>query len=184
MEIETKINQKYELVKIPEGMYQATLKEIKDGGKKTFAVKNKDGTTAKNDDGTDQTKEVKKLLFLFEVSYNPALTPVRLAFGCYPPATEENKLGQALLAMGIKIDGKPLSSEALLGKMAKVTVENYKRKVKDEFGAERIFDYFTEAYRELKAQCPAVEIFGSSIGRVKEVVMVNRKNKETKHDTN
>lgn len=56
--------------------------------------------------------------------------------------------------------------------------------LKDEFGAERVFDYFSEAYRELKAQCPIVEMFGSNVGRVKEVVMIDRKNKETKHNTN
>ena len=54
--------------------------------------------------------------------------------------------------------------------------------LKDEFDCERVFDFYTEAYRILKAKCSAVEMFGHSVGRVKEVVMVDRKNKDTKND--
>lgn len=46
--------------------------------------------------------------------------------------------------------------------------------VKDEFGTDLIFDYFTTAHRELEAQCKGLKIYGSAIGRVKEVEMINR----------
>ncbi|MEQ1676614.1 MAG: hypothetical protein ABL876_07935 [Chitinophagaceae bacterium] len=47
--------------------------------------------------------------------------------------------------------------------------------LKDEFGCEVLFDYYAAAYRELETKCPALRIFGSKIGRVKEVEMINRK---------
>ena len=55
--------------------------------------------------------------------------------------------------------------------------------LKDESGCERMFDYYTQAYRELKAKCPATEMFGHNVGRVKEVVMIERKNKDTRNGT-
>lgn len=56
--------------------------------------------------------------------------------------------------------------------------------LKDEIGCEMIFDFYSEAYRMLKAKCPAIEMFGHNVGRVKEVVMIDRKNKDTKSGTN
>lgn len=46
--------------------------------------------------------------------------------------------------------------------------------IKDEFGFDFIFDYYSEAYRILKAKCPAIEMFGHHVGRVKEVEMVRK----------
>ena len=55
--------------------------------------------------------------------------------------------------------------------------------LKDEFSCDLIFEHYTEAYRLLKVKCPAVEIFGHNVGRVKEVVMIDQKIKDTKHDS-
>lgn len=52
---------------------------------------------------------------------------------------------------------------------------------KDEFDCDRVFDFYSEAYRILKVKCPEVEMFGHNVGRVKEVVMIDRRSKDTKH---
>jgi len=46
--------------------------------------------------------------------------------------------------------------------------------LKDNFGNEQLFDFYFEAYRILKEKCPAVEVFGQNVGRVKEVVMTRK----------
>ena len=55
--------------------------------------------------------------------------------------------------------------------------------LKDEFSCDRVFDYYAEAYRVLKTKCPEIEMFGHNVGRVKEVVMIDRKNRDTKNGT-
>jgi len=47
--------------------------------------------------------------------------------------------------------------------------------LKDEFGAEKVFDYYFQAHRELKTIYPDVEFLGDKVGRVKEVEMIRRK---------
>lgn len=47
--------------------------------------------------------------------------------------------------------------------------------LKDSYGVELIFDYYAAAYRELESRCPSLRMFGSKIGRVKEVEIINRK---------
>lgn len=47
--------------------------------------------------------------------------------------------------------------------------------LKDEFNCDRIFDYFCQAHRVLEGHLPMVKMLGSSIGRVKEVVMINKR---------
>lgn len=47
--------------------------------------------------------------------------------------------------------------------------------VKDDYGAELVFDYYAAAYRELEAKCPALRMFGSKIGRVRAVEIIQRK---------
>lgn len=51
---------------------------------------------------------------------------------------------------------------------------------KDEFGAELVFDYYFEAYRELEGRCPALKMFGANAGRVKEVEMITKKREDKK----
>jgi NADPH-dependent curcumin reductase CurA len=50
----------------------------------------------------------------------------------------------------------------------------------DEFGADRVFDYFSQAQRLLQAKCPKIDMFGDNVGRVRKVVMINRKSNDKK----
>ena len=52
--------------------------------------------------------------------------------------------------------------------------------IRDEFGTELIFDFYSEAHRVLKAKCPKTDLFGDKIGRVSKVVMINRKRDDKK----
>ena len=47
--------------------------------------------------------------------------------------------------------------------------------LKDEFGVEQVFDTWREAHEALKTKCPEVKMYGTSVGRVRDVVMIDRR---------
>lgn len=115
--IPTKVVEKKEFPTIEDGVYQGTLVE----------VESEKGTIKNN--GKD--KEVDVCFLYFDVKYKEDKESVKLRFRGYLPATEGNKLGKALIALGYKDFTKELLVKTLIDTKASVFVEQYATKDKE-----------------------------------------------------
>ena len=116
MEIQTKEKNSFEPIRIEEGMYEGVLKEIKVIGTKTYT----DGNECVTGIMVFETKIDDKVIELSH--YIPDMT-----------ATAGNKFGKALTALGAVIEyGKPYDTDQLLGKKARLLVENFEKEIDDK----------------------------------------------------
>jgi len=120
MEIETKEGFKPKPTEIIAGLYKAKLCEVKDGGLKLFSA-GKDG----------KQRSAVQVVLIFDVFCNKVKEPSKIAFVGYAPATKGNKLGKALMTLGVNLTEK-VDTDNLLGKECRVLVENYDRKLFDD----------------------------------------------------
>ena len=101
----------FEIVHIPEGIYVATLTEVKE---------------------VSEGKYGERVAWLYDIEGK------ELALICYKTkATKENKLGQTLEAHGIVINDEEADTDALIGTKVRAWVEDYiseedKKKPKEE----------------------------------------------------
>lgn len=114
-EIPTRIPQKKEFVVIEENLYPAELVRIEQDK----------GVIKKNGEAD---KEVDVCYLYFDIKYAHDKEKVTLRHKCYLPATPNNKLGKALMAMGYDDFTKPINVKVLIGKRVRVFVEKYKTK--------------------------------------------------------
>ena len=93
----------YERTRIPDEIYSASFKGVRDI---------KDG------------KFGKRVAFLFEVEYEGK--SVELAKLVYAKkATPKNDIGSVLIALGCKLDGKQVDTDKMIGTKCRVVVEDY-----------------------------------------------------------
>lgn len=89
----------FERVHIEEGIYTATLKEVKDISEGQYGA---------------------RVAFIYEIEGK------ELALVCYKTrATADNKIGQTLIAHGVKITDAVINTENLPNKQVKAWVEDY-----------------------------------------------------------
>ena len=113
MEIQTSTKEKgkaFEKVRIPEDVYIAEFVGDKDVSDGEYGA---------------------RMILVFNIPEKN----VELAYICYKrEATKDNKLGQALLAMGQKLDGSKIETSKLIGTKVKIFVEDYETKDVDDKG--------------------------------------------------
>jgi hypothetical protein len=91
----------FEPVHLPEGIYVATLKEVKNVSEGQYG---------------------ERVAWIYDVEGK------ELALVCYKTkATNENKLGQTLIAHGIVINDEEVETEALIGTKVRAWVEDYSK---------------------------------------------------------
>ena len=101
----------FEIVHIPESIYVATLKEVKDVSDGQYG---------------------QRVAWVYEIEGK------ELALICYKTkATADNKIGQTLIAHGVAINDQEIETEALIGTKVRAWVEDYlseedKKKPKEE----------------------------------------------------
>ncbi len=95
----------FERVRLEEGVYEAELKEVKDITEGTYGP---------------------RVAFIYIVDSK------ELAYVCYKTkATEDNKLGKALIAHGVKIQDTKVNTDNLPKNKVRVWVEDFKVRDKD-----------------------------------------------------
>ena len=104
MKIPTSTKEKgtaFEKVHIPEGIYEAELKEIKDVSDGQFG---------------------QRVVWIYQVVEKD----VELGLLCYKTtATKENKIGKTMIAHGVELNDNEIDISALVGSKVKVWVEDY-----------------------------------------------------------
>lgn len=116
--MEINISETFEKVRIEEGLYPAVLRNVKDNGMKTFPAK----------DGKPENT-AQQIILEFDVITKKDHKDmiVSIPFFGYAPATKNNKLGQALEALGADLTTKNKKVDIdkfILGK-CRVMVEDY-----------------------------------------------------------
>jgi len=112
MEFETAKESKpqFDIVRVEEGIYQGTLKEVKDISDGQYGA---------------------RVAFIYNFKANDKDT--QLALVCYKlVATPDNKLGQALMAHGVKIEEGKFDTDNLPQKTVRIFVEDYTRTVEED----------------------------------------------------
>lgn len=116
MDIPTSAGTKFDHPYIEEDLYSAVLTSIDEGPLKKF----QDGN------------EAKTLILNFEIrTKGEPGEIVTIPFFGYLPATPKNKLGKALMSLGIKeeqlTNGSKIDGKSLIGKQAIVLIETYEK---------------------------------------------------------
>ena len=106
----TKSGSNFEVVHIEEGIYQATLKEVKDISDGQYGPRVAFIYTIKEND-----KEVELALVAYKLT-----------------ATKDNKLGQTLMAHGVVLNDSAINTDNLPNKEVRAWVEDYTREVEED----------------------------------------------------
>ena len=106
----TKSTANFDPVHIEEGIYKATLKEVKD---------------------ISEGKYGPRVAFIYTIKLEDK--EVDLAFVTYKlTATKDNKIGQTLMAHGAVIDDKPVDTANLPNREVRVWVEDFTKEVEED----------------------------------------------------
>lgn len=123
MDIQISKGKGFDRIRIEEGIYEATVAEVKDLGIKVFKARKP----------SEKDKEAQALVIEFDVEVRKGQNTKRLGFVGYTPATPNNKLGLALLALGINLDKLDvIKTDSLIGLKARVMVEDYEKEINGE----------------------------------------------------
>jgi len=105
----TKTSSNFETVHIEDGIYVATLKEVKDISDGQYGS---------------------RVAFVYDVKVNDKT--VELALVCYKLiATVDNKIGQTLLAHGVELNDSTINTDNVPNKEVRVWVDSYVREVEE-----------------------------------------------------
>lgn len=116
MKLQTSTQEKskdFEPVHIPEGIYVAELKEVKDVSEGTYGA---------------------RVAFIYNiVEHNKELALVAYK----SKATRNNKIGQTLIAHGLEINDEEVDTDAILGSKVRVWVEDFEKEFETEGKTEK-----------------------------------------------